>query len=43
MAEPQRDLSNIAGGVQGVHCAGVPKMCGETRFLPSEGCLAPLF
>src|SRR5690242_15118219 len=36
MAEPQGNFSNIARGVQRVHCAGVPKRVRRNAFLPKR-------
>jgi hypothetical protein len=41
MTQHRGDLSDIARGVQGVHCAGVPPECADKRaFSPCEGCFA---
>ena len=36
MAEPQCNFSNIARGVQGVHCAGVPQGVRRNALLPQR-------
>jgi len=32
MAKPKRDLSQVFGGLEDCHRAGVPQACGDTRF-----------